>query len=411
MNPEANKIQNTYIAITLFNTLAASFIWGINTLFLLDAGLNNLEAFSANAFFTAGMVLFEVPTGVVADTLGRRISYLMGTVTLIVTTFAYLMLWNMDALFVWWAVVSVFMGLGFTFFSGAIEAWLVDALGFTKYKGDLDSVFAKGQITAGIAMLIGSVAGGFVAQFTNLGVPYILRIVILFVSLGVAVWMMRDFGFSPVKSKSYAAEMKNIFKASIDNGLRNRKVRWMMLSAPFSFGVGIYVFYALQPYLLELYGNPEAYGIAGLAAAIMAGSNIIGGMSVKYIRKIFRFRTDVFIAGTMVASVALVFVGLTTNFWVAVILLVLTTISTAASDPMRQAFINGVIPSKQRATVLSFDSLLKSAGGVVAQPAMGRVADVYSYSASFIYSGFLWAISLPFVLMAKAEKTESDPIK
>ena len=57
------SIQRTYLLLMLGNTLAASFIWGINTIFLLDAGLSNLEAFTANAFFTAGMVLFEVPTG------------------------------------------------------------------------------------------------------------------------------------------------------------------------------------------------------------------------------------------------------------------------------------------------------------------------------------------------------------
>ena len=56
--------------LLLGNTLAASLIWGINTIFLLDAGLSNLEAFAANAFFTAGMVMFEVPTGIVADMWG-----------------------------------------------------------------------------------------------------------------------------------------------------------------------------------------------------------------------------------------------------------------------------------------------------------------------------------------------------
>jgi hypothetical protein len=65
----------------LGNTLAASLIWGINTIFLLDAGLSNLEAFAANAFFTAGMVIFEVPTGS-SPTIGRRTSYLLGTLTL-----------------------------------------------------------------------------------------------------------------------------------------------------------------------------------------------------------------------------------------------------------------------------------------------------------------------------------------
>src|SRR5438309_11608498 len=59
-------IQRTYLVLLLGNTLAASLIWGINTIYLLDAGLSNLEAFAANAFFTAGMVIFEVPTGVVA---------------------------------------------------------------------------------------------------------------------------------------------------------------------------------------------------------------------------------------------------------------------------------------------------------------------------------------------------------
>ena len=77
-------VQRTYLLLTLGNTLAASFIWGINTIFLLDAGLSNLEAFAANAFFTAGMVIFEVPTGIVADTVGRRESYLLGTITLTV---------------------------------------------------------------------------------------------------------------------------------------------------------------------------------------------------------------------------------------------------------------------------------------------------------------------------------------
>lgn len=81
----ARGIRNIYLLLLLLSTLAASLIWGINTLFLLDAGLSNAEAFAANAFFTAGLVLFEVPTGVVADTRGRRLSYLLGTLTLALT--------------------------------------------------------------------------------------------------------------------------------------------------------------------------------------------------------------------------------------------------------------------------------------------------------------------------------------
>src|SRR6185503_12216771 len=98
-NDPARAVERTYLVLTLLTTLASSFIWGINTIFLLDAGLSNVEAFAANAFFTAGMVLFEVPTGVVADTVGRRASYLLGTVTLIVSTLLYVVLWQIRAPF------------------------------------------------------------------------------------------------------------------------------------------------------------------------------------------------------------------------------------------------------------------------------------------------------------------------
>ena len=82
MNQASRKVQRTYLTLLLFNTLATSLIWGINTLFLLDAGLSNTEAFAANAFFTFGFMIFEIPTGVVADLRGRKASYLLGVITL-----------------------------------------------------------------------------------------------------------------------------------------------------------------------------------------------------------------------------------------------------------------------------------------------------------------------------------------
>ena len=72
------QVQRVYLLLILLTTLATSLIWGVNTLFLLDAGLDNTQAFAANAFFSLGQVLFEVPTGVVADTRGRRFSFLLG---------------------------------------------------------------------------------------------------------------------------------------------------------------------------------------------------------------------------------------------------------------------------------------------------------------------------------------------
>src|ERR671916_2608235 len=195
--PTPRSIQRTYLLLMLGNTLAASFIWGINTIFLLDAGLTNLEAFAANAFYTAGMVLFEVPTGIVADTVGRRASYLLGTITLTASTLFYVLLWQIEAPFWLWAVVSLLLGLGFAFFSGAVEAWLVDALAATGFTGQLETVFGRGQVITGVGMLTGSLAGGVIAQQVSLGAPFVLRGVILAIMFAVAFRVMHDIGFTP----------------------------------------------------------------------------------------------------------------------------------------------------------------------------------------------------------------------
>jgi MFS family permease len=411
MSPEPRTVQRVYLVLMLFSTLAASFIWGINTLFLLDAGLSSTAAFTANALFTAGMVLFEVPTGVVADTWGRRVSYLLGSVTLAVSTVLYWLAWQAHAPFWAWAVTSVLLGLGFTFFSGATEAWLVDALKFTGFKGNLESVFARGQIVAGAAMLSGSVLGGLVAQWTNLGVPYLLRGLALVVTFVVAFLYMRDWGFVPRSGRHPGREMGQVVRASVRYGLGNRPVRWMMLAAPFTFGVGIYAFYAMQPYLLELYGDEQAYSIAGLAAAIIAGAQIAGGMAAPRVRLLFRNRTSALLAGLLLEIGLLALLGLTGTFWVAVGLLVLWGLAAAATLPIRQAYLNGLIPSEQRATVLSFDNLLGSSGGVVIQPALGKVADVWSYSTSYLVAAAFQLLAVPFTVLARRERASSDPVE
>lgn len=420
MSTSPGRVVRIYLLLTLLTTLATSFIWGVNTLFLLDAGLSNTEAFAANAFFSIGMVIFEIPTGVVADTRGRRFSFLLGAGTLLLSTVLYLWMWETQAPFIGWALASILLGLGFTFFSGAIEAWLVDALGATGFEGDLETVFGRGQTVGGIAMLTGSVLGGVVAQLTDLGVPYVLRAIMLGVALLAAFLLMRDLGFSPRRDLGVVGAVKDVARGSIDGGLRNRPVRWLMLAAPFTGGVGFFAFYAMQPYLLELFGDPNAYSIAGLAAAIVAGAQIVGGLSVPMVRRWFRLRTSAILLAVALETVLLVgiaAVGLLGNdmgmgaFYLAIALLVLWALVAAIVGPIRQAFLNGIIPSAQRATVLSFDSLMSSAGGAVVQPVLGRVADVSGYAASYLVSAGISAVALPFVWLAQRERALSDPIE
>lgn len=97
----------------------------------------------------------------------------------------------------------------------------------------------------------------------------------------------------------------------------------------------------------------------------------------------------------------LVGIGLVGSLLPALALVAGWALVTAVTVPVRQSFVNGLIPSSQRATVLSFDSLMGSAGGVVAQPALGRVADVAGYPASYLVSAAIAAGALPFTLLAR----------
>ena len=411
MTPQV--VQRTYVTLVLLQTLAASLIWGVNTLFLLDAGLSLTEAFVANAAFTAGMMIFEVPTGVIADAFGRRLSFILGAGTLLVTTMAYLGLWYLEAGIWWWILVSALIGLGFTFFSGATEAWLVDALKATGYEGSIETVFGKGQSASGAALLVGTIGGGFLGQI-SLAIPYFARSFLLLAVI-LAAWLwMHDLGYEPQRGLAIKPQVAGILRNSVKHGFGNPPVRMFLLAAPFASGVGIWAFYAFQPYLLQLFGDPNATYLSGIAAAVFALAQIVGGSAVRLVRKVFATRTSVLAGQVVVGALALIGAGLAewldipVGFWVAIVLLTITALVGALATPLQQAFLNDSIPSEQRATVLSFVSLTGSAGGVVTQPVLGKVADVYSLGIGYIVAGGIYVLGLPFMIAVRRMGLAAD---
>jgi MFS family permease len=205
--------------------------------------------------------------------------------------------------------------------------------------------------------------------------------------------------------------MRKIASASIDYGWRVPAVKWLMVEALFTGGVGIYAFYALQPYLLELYGDPTAYQIAGLAAAIVAGAQILGGVAAPRIRRLFHRRTSALIAMAALSVVTLGLVGVVKDFWGVIGLIVVWGLLFAATMPIRQTYLNGLIPSRQRATILSFDSMMASSGGVWAQPILGRSADVWGYPASYLLAAGISAFAVPALALSRRQNAPADTVE
>jgi MFS family permease len=202
--------------------------------------------------------------------------------------------------------------------------------------------------------------------------------------------------------------MRRIVAASVDHGLRVPAIRWLMLENLFTGGVAFYAFYALQPYLLELYGDPEAYQIAGLAAAIVAGAQILGGAVAPRYGRLFRRRTSALLLSVAAGTASLALIGVVRSFWGVVALIVVWALTFAASFPIRQSYMNALIPSSERATILSFDSLMDSAGGVWAQPMLGRAADVWGYASSYLIASAISSLAIPFIALSRRERAEAD---
>ena len=172
-----------------------------------------------NSTFTVGQLVFEVPTGVVADTVGRKASFLLSIGVLIVSTILYVLTAQLHWGIGGFIFASVLIGLGFTFQTGAVDAWLVDALDATGYERPKERIFALGAAVFSSATLIGTLAGGFLGQ-VNLVLPYYLRAAALVLAFVGAVVMMHDQGFTPrpLSWSTFGGETRRIARAGVTYG-------------------------------------------------------------------------------------------------------------------------------------------------------------------------------------------------
>jgi MFS family permease len=413
------RIVHTYLAITGLFSLAMSLIWGIDTLFKLHAGLDILEVMLTNAAFTLGMMVFEIPTGVVADTVGRRTSLLLCLGTLFVTTLAYAAIPRLGLGFGAFAVVSVLLGLGYTFYTGAVEAWLVDALKSVGHDGPLDAVFARGQMAFGLAMLVGTVGGGLIGQ-VDLVLPYIVRAVVV-IPLFVVAWRwMRDLGYTPraLKLRRVPAEMRRVFVEGMRYAVSHAVVRPLMLASLVNMTFMIFGFYSWQRYFLDLLGR-ELIWVSGVIAALGALAMVAGNALVTRVSTVIPERTTLLALATAVGAVLVVAAGVVGGgvvggpppswaFGAAVGAYLLSDVALGVAMPVKQAYLNAHIPSAQRATIISLDSFFANAGGVAGQWGWGSIAKRRSIADAWVYAGSTLLLGVPLYWLARRANRSLD---
>lgn len=415
----SRSVIRTYLVTNVLFTLAISIIWGVNTLFLMGAGLDIFEVLVVNAAFTVGQLVFEVPTGVIADTIGRRASFLIGIFALFVSTLWYVA----SAMYGWgfWSFIgaSVLIGFGFTCQTGAVDAWLVDALDSVGYAVPKERVFAWGGMSFGIAMLVGTVIGGLLGQ-ADLSWPYLARAGILLLTLGVTASMMRDIGFEPrpLRASTFAEETRTIARAGLEFGWRNTVIRPLLWTSAAGGVFFLYAFYAWQRYALDLLGR-ELVWVSAVLVAGFSAAGILGNLLVKPIMREGDRRRE---PGRVLAAIALVNASIAVGMAavglagmepgivplaLASVLWLVFGVVFGLMGPIRQAYVNEHIPSAQRATVLSLDSFFADGGGAIGQPALGWIARQASIPLAYLVGSVGLLVSAPlYAASGKAARAQ-----
>jgi MFS family permease len=314
----------------------------------------------------------------------------------------------------------VLIGLGYTFQTGAVDAWLVDALDATGWTGGKERVFGWGGATFSSAMLVGTLAGGFLGQ-VSLEIPYVVRAVLLAICFVATAVLMREIGFHPrrLEMSRFGEETRNLVDAARRYGWRNRVIRPLMFVSLAQGLFFIFGFYALQPYLLQLLGR----NLIWVVGAVTAGSSVasIGGNAL--VRRVMatpggrRSAPRVLAAIAGVSAVLLVAIGGVglvmrqpglLRFGVVVVLWLAVSVGMGVGGPIRQAFINEHIPSRRRATILSLDAFFGDVGGSAGQPALGYLAQVASIPLAMMVGALALFVPVPLYLSAQRAVAVDD---
>jgi len=414
-----------FLAANGLFTLAASLIWAVNTLFLLDAGLDIFTVMVVNASFTIGQLIFEVPTGVIADTIGRKASFLIGIGSLFLATILYVVTAQLGLGIGMFVVASVIIGFGFTCQTGAMDAWLVDALAHTGYEKPLDSVFAKGQIVFGVATIAGTLAGGFLGQM-NLAIPYYARAGVLLVAFVFIALTMRDIGFQPrpLKWRRFGEETRKIAQVGVRYGWRHPVVKPLLFASLVQGSFFIFGFYSWQRYFLDLLAR-ELVWVNGVVTAVFALAGVLGNGLVERVMRTpsgRRSSAKVLAVAALVQATLIIGVGLVgvlvpetayglAPFALAAGLYVVFGVVGGVAGPVRQAYINRQIPSAQRATVLSLDAFFGDGGATVGQLGFGWLSRSVSIAAAWVASGVVLLVAAPLYRRAGAGEQSARPVE
>lgn len=361
-------------------------------LFLLSRGLNILECHLVLGMFFIGMFLFEVPTGAVADLLGRRISFVMACV---VRCIAFVMYAFADG-FVDCLIAETVDAIGQTLASGALDAWAVDGMRAEGKTASADRFFARSQMFARAVMILAGICGGYIAEGSwslawYLGAGG-------FVATGICAWCLMHEVPSADGAEAGGASAAAVGRTS-----------WQALQMVWSTPVlrliclvtivgafGMMPSHMLwQPRLTELTGAGPwfmSWVWAMWNVAIIVSSAILQPMMRRWRRE------QLLLLAALWRAVMFAIIALAVSPAPAIVALVLGEMDSGFSWPLLQGWMNDHIPADRRATLLSVRAMAFTFGGAAGLAVVGLIALQFGMVAAWGTCALVLTLQVPLLL-------------
>lgn len=337
----------------------------VMVLFFQENGLNMTQVFLLNSLYSIAIVLLEVPSGYFADRFGRRTSLILGSATYLTGISIY----SLGTGFWEFLFAEMIVALSTSFNSGANSAMLYDTLEavgrqqeFKQIKGNLSSL-------ALVSAAIASVLGGLIADI-SLRLTFTGLIPVFVLGTAVAMTLKEPPRREKVVEKSHLREMISIGRETF---LHRVKLRWLIIYSALIVLMIRGAYFLYQPYFKNA-GIPVVYfGI------IFAALNLVAAVSSKYAHRIEGFlgMKKSLVLLVAVSSTAFALFGAVTAVY-GVLFALMHNFVRGFHEPVLSDYINKLIDSQDRSTVLSFKSLVSQLLYGLTSPLIGVVTDLYS---------------------------------
>ncbi len=345
------------------------------------------------------MILFEIPTGAIADKFGRKFSVLIGLLLETLILFTLFFFTSYYALLILFFV----LGIVYTLSSGSEESWIYDLIK-KKNKKIIYSYYSKEQIFKTTGLVLGGILGAiFVANFGLRGIWIISGISSLLYLL-----ILSSLEEIYTLKKEYKTPIKDIWVKSTNSlrySFKHPVLFWIFLSGFFMIISAVFSeSLAYVPYLKSL-GFPEyAFGYFFSGISLVLAFSPLCTKLFKGKKKEISF----LIWATFIGSVIIFLTYFAREYLLAIIIILVATFFYGIKYPIERPFMQKFIPTKNRATILSIQSMIYSLAGAIALPFGGFLIDKLGPLNVILISALLGIPSILAYLLIKIDKKERE---